>query len=179
MTELSKNNIQDNYSLMLQIVARFNKSYYNEDDLIFLGTQGLLESAEKFNAKGDFRNYAVKCIRGMLLNGIAQIKKDKIKKINIEDVCLENTDSELSDPLNFLIIQENELILKKYLDQYLAQLSNSEKEVLVLNFFKDMNLSKISRKLNLTVARISQIKKSALRKLKDKLSRTEYFNYLY
>ena len=164
-----------NYNFMLRVVSNFRGYHYNYDDLLFFGTDGLLKAINNFNPEiSDLNNFAVKRINGELLNGIKKINNEREKITNIDAaVPFLETDPELN-PLNLLILKERNTILK----QYLLQLQAVERKVLILNFFEDLNLSEISKKLKLTVRRISQIKKSALQKLRIKLITADYFNYL-
>jgi RNA polymerase sigma factor (sigma-70 family) len=174
MFEISREHAR-NYDFMLNIVFKFNSYNYNQCDLITLGIDGLLKTIDNFNPEiGDFKNFAVKRINGELLNGIKKISNERKKIINIDDAAaFLETNPELN-PLNLLILQERNAILR----QYLLQLQTVEREVLMLNFFEDLNLTEISKKLKLTVRRISQIKQSALLKLKNKLITTGYFSHL-
>ena len=161
---------------MLRILSRYNSSDYNYCDIVSLGTDGLLKTINNPNIELDkFENYGIKRINGEILNGLKKINWQRKITINIDDaISFLEADSDLYNPLNILITQERNNLLNKYI----LQLTPIEQNVLTLNFFKDLSLIEISKKLKLTVRRISQIKKSALEKLRNKLSAGDYFIYL-
>jgi RNA polymerase primary sigma factor len=78
--------------------------------------------------------------------------------------------------------EESDKLIRKELDKMLADLTNREKDIIILYFglnelYEPMTLEGIGEKYNLTKERIRQIKEKAIRKLRHNM--TDLYNLIY
>jgi len=158
------------------------------EDLVGVGYVGLMEAKHHFDEEknASFGTYASIIIRGRILDYLRSLdvrtkeeKKEEInrrKTISIEEFL---SDSVKEDRLSFLGTEDNnilERIEKEELVNLVAEaidsvLNDSEKLVLSLFFKEGLKQKEIADIMELTPARITQIKKTALRKIREHLKR--------
>ncbi len=158
------------------------------EDLVGVGYVGLMEAKHHFDEEknASFGTYASIIIRGRILDYLRSLdvrtkeeKKEEInrrKTISIEEFL---SDSVKEDRLSFLGTEDNnilERIEKEELVNLVAEaidsvLNDSEKLVLSLFFKEGLKQREIADIMELTPARITQIKKTALRKIREHLKR--------
>ncbi|MBR3811485.1 MAG: RNA polymerase sporulation sigma factor SigK [Agathobacter sp.] len=171
----------------MRLVAHVAKKYQNEEDeledLISIGTIGLLKAVSTFdyNFGNRFATYAIRCIENELLMHFRKTKKTKMEVSLFEPV---GTDKEgkqihlmevlLVDELDIesqIEIRRDIQLVKKYLDKIL-----SEKEAWIirkrygLDGTKELTQREIAHQLGISRSYVSRIEKKALEKLKDMLS---------
>lgn len=169
----------------LRFVWSVAKCYSNQGvpllDLISEGNMGLFKALEKYDLDSGikFITYAVYWVRLYIYNLIT----DKNKKNNTEVDFGDNNDllvqEKFGDKLDSfitddgLIDEDNDSKKKKMIEGLMKVLNKREKSVVEsyfgLNNEKEMDLSEMSEKMGVSIERVRQIKKSALRKM-----RTEY-----
>ncbi|MEO2069636.1 MAG: sigma-70 family RNA polymerase sigma factor [Desulfurobacteriaceae bacterium] len=158
------------------------------EDLVGVGYVGLMEAKHHFDEEknASFGTYASIIIRGRILDYLRSLdvrtkeeKKEEInrrKTISIEEFL---SDSVKEDRLSFLGTEDNnilERIEKEELVNLVAEaidsvLNDNEKLVLSLFFKEGLKQREIADIMELTPARITQIKKTALRKVREHLKR--------
>lgn len=167
----------------LRLVAHIAKKYQNieEDmeDLISIGTIGLIKAVDTFDAgKGRLATYACRCIDNELLMMLRARKKisrevslyepigtDKEgNEINLLDVI----EGEQTDVVDRLTVEENLCKMRVFLDRCLTP---REREILLLRYGledgREVTQSEIGRKLGISRSYVSRIEKKALMKLKE------------
>lgn len=167
----------------LRLVAHIAKKYQNieEDmeDLISIGTIGLIKAVDTFDAgKGRLATYACRCIDNELLMMLRARKKisrevslyepigtDKEgNEINLLDVI----EGEQTDVVDRLTVEENLCKMRVFLDKCLTP---REREILLLRYGledgREVTQSEIGRKLGISRSYVSRIEKKALMKLKE------------
>lgn len=169
----------------LRFVWSVAKCYSNQGipllDLISEGNMGLFKALEKYDLDSGikFITYAIYWVRLYIYNLIT----DKNKKNNTEVDFGDNNDllvqEKFGDKLDSfitddgLIDEDNDSKKKKMIEGLMKVLNKREKSVVEsyfgLNNEKEMDLSEMSEKMGVSIERVRQIKKSALRKM-----RTEY-----
>jgi RNA polymerase sigma factor for flagellar operon FliA len=153
----------------------------DKEDLEQIGVIGLLDAAKRFKAeKGcGFKGYAYLRIRGEMIEEIRKagfIKRSK-KVQTGEAVSL---DEYIKGPdgnrLGWLKSTEPtalEQVEKKEVTRNLiyavGELKKRDRDVIVLYYFYDMTMREIGEKTGVSLSRISQIRKDALRQLRGKL----------
>ena len=171
----------------MRLVAHVAKKYQNDEDeledLISIGTIGLLKAASTFdyNFGNRFATYAIRCIENELLMHFRKTKKIKMevslyepvgtdkegKQIHLMEVLLVD---ELDVESQIEIRRDIELI-KKYLDKIL-----SPKEALIirkrygLDGEQEQTQREIAQDMGISRSYVSRIEKKALEKLKNMLS---------
>ena len=165
----------------LRLVAHIAKKYQNVDedmeDLISIGTIGLIKAVASFDAsKGKLSTYASRCIDNELLMLIRSTRKTS-KEVSLYEPI--GTDKE-GNEINLLDIIETEQIdvidkmelcndLKR-LARLLEKLEGREKEIIYLRYGletgKEVTQREIGERLGISRSYVSRIEKRALNKLK-------------
>lgn len=173
--------IERNLRLVAHIVKKYNTNERDIDDLISIGTIGLIKAIDTFDADKGIRlaTYASRCIENellmMLRNGKKQSKDvylyepigaDKEgNEINLLDI-IESVDEDVVETMEFT---ENVKKLYRYLDDIL---SVREKEIIVLRYGlygdKEVTQREIAEMLGISRSYVSRIEKKALKKLRNR-----------
>ena len=174
--------IERNLRLVAHVVKKYVGPNYNQDDLISIGTIGLIKAVNTYTSKKSTRlaTYAAKCIENEILMSIRSNKKNRQEvslslpigtdkdgnEISFNDILGTDTD-EIIDSIS-LKIQVSKLY--KALDQVL---SPREKRVIIDRYGLDGKEAKpqreIAKALGISRSYVSRIEKKALEKLKDYL----------
>ncbi|KYO64561.1 RNA polymerase sigma-D factor [Thermovenabulum gondwanense] len=171
-------------------------SFIDYDDLVSLGMYGLLQALERFDpAKGvKFETFAFYRIKGAITDGLRKMNPIRNKNTsffsNFEEISSDEYISEgeehygvmlwdlininkdlINDPQYELELSET----KKVLAEAIGRLPEKEKIVVSLYYYDGLTLKEISRVLDLTPARISQLHSKAIRRLRGYLSRKKKY----
>ncbi|WP_312369877.1 RNA polymerase sporulation sigma factor SigK [Lachnoclostridium sp.] len=172
--------IERNLRLVAHIVKKYNTPDRETDDLISIGTIGLIKSIDTFDANKGIRlaTYASRCIDNELLMMLRSGKKQAREvylyepigsdkegnEINLLDV-IESTDEDIVDIFE---IQENIKRLYTFLN---TALNEREQEIIIMRYGlsgeKEITQREIADKLGISRSYVSRIEKKALKKLKD------------
>ena len=171
--------IEHNLRLVAHIVKKYQNSDEEMEDLLSIGTIGLMKAITTFDAeKGRLATYAARCIENELLMLFRSHKKLS-KEVSLYEPIgkdKEGNEVELIDVMEsnednvFELIERRQLyeVLKKHID---LCLTDREKEILVmrygLNGQDEMTQREIGKALNISRSYVSRIEKKALKKLKD------------
>lgn len=171
----------------LRLVAHIAKKYYGakmeQDDLISIGTIGLIKAVQSFSSgKGTrFATYAARCIENEILMQFRSDKKTS-KDISISETIESDKDGNALT-LEELMADEFELEgsyekaeAVKQLYQVVAMLSGRERQVILmrygLNDTKPLTQKEVSDILGISRSYVSRIEKKALEQLKISLEST-------
>ena len=169
--------IEHNLRLVAHIVKKFDVKEENTDDLISIGTIGLIKGIDTYknNKKTKITTYAARCIQNEILMYFRSNKKygptvslnDAIghdkegNEINLIDVIKDN-DTTLFEKRD---LKNNIMLLKKYL----KLLKKQERDIIIkrygLNNKKGMTRKKIAKELKISRSYVSRIEKRALTKM--------------
>lgn len=169
--------IEHNLRLVAHIVKKFDVKEENTDDLISIGTIGLIKGIDTYknNKKTKITTYAARCIQNEILMYFRSNKKygptvslnDAIghdkegNEINLIDEIKDN-DTTLFEKLD---LKNNIMLLKKYL----KLLKKQERDIIIkrygLNNKKGMTQKKIAKELKISRSYVSRIEKRALTKM--------------
>ena len=167
----------------LRLVAHIAKKYCNVDedmeDLISIGTIGLIKAVSSFDAeKGKLSTYASRCIDNELLM-LLRAKKKTAKEVSLyepigidkegnEINLLDIIEHEQSDILDRMEVYDN---TKKLAGLFNEVLTGREREIVFLRYGlitgKEVTQREIGEMLNISRSYVSRIEKKALRKLRD------------
>ena len=167
----------------LRLVAHIAKKYQNVDedmeDLISIGTIGLIKAIESFDSsKGKLSTYASRCIDNELLM-LLRFKKKTSREISLYDPIgtdkegneislLDVTGSEQSDVLTKV---EDAQHLEKLPSLIEERLNDRERLIIVLRYGllsgEEMTQRSIGNKLGISRSYVSRIEKRALEKLRE------------
>lgn len=170
--------IEHNLRLVAHIVKKYYSSFADQDDLISIGTIGLIKSVETFKADKGIRlaTYSARCIENEILMFLRSQKKSS-QDVFISDQI--DTDKE-GNSLTFMdviadksdIVEEIDTkiklcklknILTKVLDKRELQIIQMRYGI---NGQKELTQNEIAKKLGISRSYVSRIEKSALEKLR-------------
>ncbi|MDM5339048.1 RNA polymerase sporulation sigma factor SigK [Fictibacillus enclensis] len=169
--------IEHNLRLVAHIVKKFENTGEDTEDLISIGTIGLIKAIESYSrGKGTkLATYAARCIENEILMHLRALKKTK-KDVSLHDPI--GTDKEGNEiTLIDVLKAETEDVVdaiqlkmqKKKIYDYIHVLDDREKEVIVGRFGLDMQKEKtqreIAKMLGISRSYVSRIEKRALMKL--------------
>ncbi len=174
----------------LRLVAHVVKKYYTErvdqDDLISIGTIGLIKGVSTFKPNKGIKlaTYAARCVENEILMHFRSLIKtaqdisinDPIETdkegndLSLIDVIADETN--IFDKIDLRIKTEN---LKKFIDEVLTP---REKIIISLRFGlisgKENTQREVAQKLKISRSYVSRIEKKALKKLYDKFESTKF-----
>ena len=169
--------IEHNLRLVAHIVKKFEATGHDVDDLIGIGTVGLIKGIDTYsdNKKVKLATYAAKCAENEILMYFRQDKKNS-KNISIyEEVSFDKEGNKITildilktpDPDFVEDIHKSDNI--KLLQKYLNVLTEREREIIECRYGlndKDEETQKdISKRLNISRSYVSRIEKRATTKI--------------
>ena len=169
--------IEHNLRLVAHIVKKFDYKNVDQDDLISIGTIGLIKGVDSFsNSHGTkITTYCARCIENEILMYFRSNNKNN-KNISInESIGFDKEGNEITildilkmpepDFIESIEIKDNIKLLKKYFNC----LNNREKEILIkrygLNNNDEQTQKEIAKELNISRSYVSRIEKRALTKI--------------
>ncbi len=173
--------IEHNLRLVAHIVKKYTSNSEEQDDLISIGTIGLIKGVNSFDeSKGiKLATYASKCIENEILMYFRS-KKKTAQDISINEPI--DADSE-GNPLTLMDIIfttddtaekiDEQLIIKK-LYQYIEEIkSEREKTIIIMRYglygTEEYTQLQIAEKLNISRSYVSRIEKKVIERLRKKL----------
>lgn len=178
----------------LRLVAHIVKKYYSgsscQDDLVSIGTVGLIKGIDTFNSKkgAKFATYASKCIQNEILMYFRSQKK-----LSNEVSLNETIDSDKDgNPLTYSDIIccddtiaeeiESKIYTKKAIEVINSGLTQRERKIIVLRYGlnnqKPLTQMQIAAMLNISRSYVSRIEKAALEKIRAEFEKSG-MNYEY
>ena len=174
--------IEHNLRLVSHIVRKYYSSNKNQDDLVSIGTIGLIKATDSFNLKNGarFATYAAKCIQNEILMYFRSQKK-LCTEISINETI--DTDRD-GNPLTYgdivstedTIADDIDIKIKcsKAMDFVNKVLDERERKVIVLRYGLDGNRAMTQREvaavLGISRSYVSRIEKSTLSDMRDYIS---------
>ncbi|MCI9335189.1 MAG: RNA polymerase sporulation sigma factor SigK [Lachnospiraceae bacterium] len=168
----------------LRLVAHIAKKYQNVDeemeDLISIGTIGLIKAISSFDAgKGKLSTYASRCIDNELLMLLRSKKKSSREVSLFEPIGTDKEGNEINlldiieheeeDVTEQMTLCENVRKLEKLLDKVLT---GREREIIFLRYGlatgREVTQREIGEKLHISRSYVSRIEKKALSKLRER-----------
>lgn len=171
--------IEHNLRLVSHIIKKYYSSYEYPDELLSIGSLGLIKAVDSFKCEFGtrFATYGAKCVQNEILMYFRSQKK------NAGDVSINDTIDVDKDgnPLTYLdIISTDESIadeiemkihIEKIRDLVNTQLTEREKEIVVhrygLNGYQPRTQREVAKHLSISRSYVSRIEKKALDKLKS------------
>ena len=177
--------IEHNLRLVAHIVKKYENSTYDPDDLISIGTIGLVKAIDsyKINKKVKLTTYAARCIENEILMHLRSNKKH-LNNISLNDSRGYDKDGneinlidvikvESSDIANDLNTKDNIELLYKYINE----LSKREKEIIIRRYGlfnnKEMTQKEIAKEMKISRSYVSRIEKRAVSKILKKFLKSK------
>ena len=169
--------IEHNLRLVAHIVKKFESTNHDIDDLIGIGTVGLIKGIDTYseNKKVKLATYAAKCAENEILMYFRADKKNN-KNISIyEEISYDKEGNKITildilktpDPDFIEDIHKNDNI--KLLKKYMSVLTDREKEIIEARYGlenKDEETQKeIAKRLNISRSYVSRLEKRATTKI--------------
>ncbi|SDN00480.1 RNA polymerase sporulation sigma factor SigK [Sediminibacillus halophilus] len=177
--------IEHNLRLVAHIVKKFENTGEDTEDLISIGTIGLIKGIESFSVgKGTkLATYAARCIENEILMHLRALKKTK-KDVSLHDPIGQDKEGNEISLIDILEAENEDLIEYIQLNmevekikEYLGILDEREKEVVInrygLNNTKELTQREIAKKLKISRSYVSRIEKRALMKVFHEYYRKE------
>ncbi|MCI6011690.1 MAG: RNA polymerase sporulation sigma factor SigK [Firmicutes bacterium] len=174
--------IERNLRLVAHIARKYAGPGYCQDDLISIGTIGLIKAVNTYTSRKSTRlaTYAAKCIENEILMNIRATKKNRQEISLSQPIGMDRDGNEIS--LNDILGTDADEILDTIslkiqasrLHQGLRQvLTERERAVIIyrygLNGGEPLPQREIARHLGISRSYVSRIEKKALEKLKEYL----------
>lgn len=167
----------------LRLVAHIAKKYQNVDedmeDLISIGTIGLIKAIDSFDAgKGKLSTYASRCIDNELLM-LLRAKKKTSREVSLyEPIGTDREGNEISlldvieqDQVDVIDRMEVEDKLQRLKGLIADRLSDREREIILMRYGllngHEITQREIGHRLGISRSYVSRIEKRALEKLKE------------
>ena len=171
--------IEHNLRLVSHIIRKYYSSYEFPDELLSVGSLGLIKAVDSFKPTFGtrFATYGAKCVQNEILM-FFRSKKKRGQEISINDQIDIDKDG---NPLTYLDIIsvnesiENDLDLKVHIEKIRALVDTvllpREKEIIVLRYglkgYQPRTQRDVAKHLGISRSYVSRIEKKALEKLKD------------
>ena len=170
--------ILHNLRLVAHIVRKYYSQNKNQDDLVSIGTIGLVKAVDTFNIENGarFATYASKCIQNEILMSFRAQKKHSAE-ISINETIDIDRDG---NPLSYMdVISSDEdiaeevdkkILTAKALSCIKTVLTLRERQIIIMRYglfgTEELTQREIAEKLGISRSYVSRIEKSALEKLK-------------
>ena len=183
--EARKKLIEHNLRLVAHIVKKFETSEQDIDDLIGIGTIGLIKGIDTYkpNKKVKLATYAAKCAENEILMYFRADKKNS-KNISLyEEISFDKEGNKVTildvlrtpDPDFVEEIHKNDNII--LLQKYLKLLTKREREILEsrygLNGKRETTQKEIAKALNISRSYVSRLEKRATTKILREFVKSE------
>ncbi len=174
--------IEHNMRLVAHVVKKYQGSGYDTEDLLSVGTIGLIKAVSTFNAeRGRLATYAARCAENEILMLLRSNKKysrevslyDPIgvdkdgETVSLVDVI--ETDSR--DTLEDMILEQD---VKELYEAYSHCLKPNEQKVLRLRYGlfggREYTQREIAQQMGISRSYVSRIEKKAIEKIRDEFA---------
>ena len=173
--------VERNLRLVAHIVKKYSYPGKDVDDLISIGTVGLIKGIDSFDMNKGIRlaTYAAKCIDNELLM-MLRSEKRKAREVSIyEPIGTDKEGNEISlieivkaddvDVVEEYVLRQNISKVFQFIDELLTE---REREIIILRYglygHNEITQRELAIKLNISRSYVSRIEKKALRKLREK-----------
>lgn len=171
--------IERNLRLVAHIAKKYMSTGKDPDDLISIGTIGLIKSINTYNRTKKVRlaTYAAKCIENEILMNIRITKKTKIEISLNEPIGIDKEGNEISfndvlgtDTDTIVDDIESKMQVKRLYEALSRALKDREKTVIIMRFglagTRCKTQREVAKELNISRSYVSRIEKKAIQKLK-------------
>ena len=172
--------IERNLRLVAHIVKKYQGASEELDDLISIGTIGLIKAVQTFDSAkaSKLSTYAARCIDNELLMLLRSRKKSNREVSLYEPIGTDKEGNEISlldvietepvDVVKNYALKQDTTLLYRLLPEILSQ---REQEILKLRYGlygeKELTQREIAKRLNISRSYVSRIEKNALIKLRS------------
>ena len=175
--------IEHNLRLVVYIARRFENTGVNLEDLISIGTIGLIKAISTYRREKNIKlaTYASRCIENEILMHIRKIAPLKAEVSLDEPINQDGDGNELL--LGDILGTDEDMILrpleddvdKAVLRQALSELPSREREIVLMRYglygYKELTQKEVAEKMGISQSYISRLEKRIMERLKKELIR--------
>ena len=174
--------ILHNLRLVSHIVRKYYSTAKNSEDLVSIGTLGLVKAVDSFKVSTGtkFATYAARCIQNEILMSLRAGKKFSAEVSLDDTIDVDNN----GNPLTYIDVISSDESLEDEISRKITSskalalvgsaLSPREKQIISLRYglydTKPMTQREVAEKLKISRSYVSRIEKTALEKLRAALS---------
>ena len=175
--------IERNLRLVVFIARRFENTGVNLEDLISIGTIGLIKAINTYRRDKNIKlaTYASRCIENEILMHIRKISNQKTEISLDEPINMDYDGNELL--LSDILGTDEDMILRPMEDdvdlcllrQAVAQLPQRDREIVTMRYglggVQELTQKEVAQKLGISQSYISRIEKRIMQRLKKEILR--------
>ena len=175
--------IERNLRLVVFIARRFENTGVNLEDLISIGTIGLIKAISTYRIEKNIKlaTYASRCIENEILMHIRKISSQKTEVSLDEPINMDSDGNELL--LSDILGTDEDMILRPLEDdvdlcvlrQAVKELPDREREIVVMRFclygHQELTQKEVAQKMGISQSYISRLEKRIMLKLRKELIR--------
>ena len=171
--------IEHNLRLVSHIIKKYYSSYENPDELLSIGSLGLIKAVDSFKASFGtrFATYGSKCIQNEILMFFRSKKRSGLE-ISINETVDVDKDGNPLTYLDIISVEESieaDLDLKGHIEKIRklvdTALPKREREIIILRYglkgYKPLTQREVAKHLGISRSYVSRIEKKALDILKQ------------
>ena len=178
--------IEHNLRLVAHIVKKYTQPERDNEDLLSIGTVGLIKAVDSFDGSKGIRlgTYAARCIENELLMFFRSGKKTA-KEVYLYDPIGTDKEGNAISLLDIIVAEEED-----YTDRYerkaklsvlprllVANLEARERDIITLRYGlhggRELTQREIADRLDISRSYVSRIEKKALKKLREEYEKEE------
>ncbi len=175
--------IEHNMRLVVFIAKRFESPKVLLEDLISIGSMGLIKGVETFKLDKNIKlaTYASRCIENEILMFLRKISKQK-NEVSLDEAL--NVDGDGNELLLANVIPTNQMLAideaiagekERIMYEAVEKLSAREKEIITLRFglyrATELTQKEVADKLGISQSYISRLEKKIIDKLKNEMEK--------
>ena len=175
--------IEHNMRLVVFIAKRFESPKVLLEDLISIGSMGLIKGVETFKPDKNIKlaTYASRCIENEILMFLRKISKQKIE-VSLDEAL--NIDMDGNELLLADVIPTNQTLIidevlsneqERVMYEAVEKLSKREKEIIVMRFglygVPSLTQKEVAEKMGISQSYISRLEKKIIDKLKVEMDK--------
>lgn len=180
--------IEHNLRLVVYIAKKFDNTGVGVEDLISIGTIGLIKAINTFNADKNIKlaTYASRCIENEILMYLRKTSKNKVEVSIDEPLNVDWDGNELL--LSDILGTEEDVIYKdleneverKLLRKAMSRLGERERVIINLRYGlstpsgEEMTQKEVASYLGISQSYISRLEKKIMKRLKKEMIKAEY-----
>lgn len=175
--------IERNLRLVVYIARRFENTGVNLEDLISIGTIGLIKAIGTYRRDKNIKlaTYASRCIENEILMHIRKISCQKAEVSLDEPINMDYDGNELL--LSDILGTDEDMILRPMEDdvdlcvlrQALSELPQREREIVLMRYglygYKELTQKEVAQKMGISQSYISRLEKRIMLRLRKELIR--------
>ena len=171
--------IERNLRLVSHIIRKYYSAYQNADELLSIGSFGLIKAVDSFKSEYGtrFATYGAKCVQNEILMYFRGQKKQQ-NEVSINDTIDVDKDGNPLTYLDVISVDEDiadKIDLKIHTTKLLRlvkeRLDSRERQIITLRYglegYKPLTQREVAAYLKISRSYVSRIEKRALEKLRD------------